>query len=102
MWRPPNSIRCAWAMDIESIVAFELLVVLESSMEQPYPFSPKDHLHRPRRAPLGPNYACTKTSAEQMSRRPQIRHHGWSRARPWEDEGEWLGQVPFEEEEGNA
>jgi hypothetical protein len=69
MWRPPSSIRRAWAKDIESIVAFELLIVLESSMEQPYPFSPKDHLHRPRRASLSPNHDCTRTSTDQASPR---------------------------------
>jgi hypothetical protein len=69
MWWPLSNIRRAWAMDIESIVAFGLLIALESSMEQPYPFSPKDHFHRPRRAPLSPNYDCTRTSADQTSPR---------------------------------
>jgi hypothetical protein len=86
MWRPPSSICRAWAMGMESIVSFELLIVLESSMEQPYPFSLKDHLHRPRRAPLGPNHDCTKTSADQTS--PRARSwtswmDGWSRVQPW-------------------
>jgi hypothetical protein len=62
-----SAVRGQWTLSRSSPLS--LLIVLESSMEQPYPFSPKDHLHRPRRASLSPDHDCTRTSTDQASPR---------------------------------
>jgi hypothetical protein len=65
--------QCPSCVGIESLAAFRLFVVLESSILHAYSFSPKDHLRRHRRAPPGPNHACKKGLAKQMSCRAQSR-----------------------------